>query len=286
MKMRFEKLSTKGAQKPSLDMIISGGLGFIGKNLLVELMKTGMRYEIIDRICGYDVCSTEVTHEMAHCSTFVHLAAFTNVRESLKWPSVAVKQNLSGTANCLEHARKVGAHFIFTSSMGAPQALSPYSASKLACEAVCNAYRESYDMDITVLRLSNVYGPYSKHKGSVISKFINHCLDHQPLEIYGDGKQTRDFIYVEDVCKTIMQQRREKLIRVASGITTPIIEIAERIRNLSSKLINFRPDIVFKDAVQGEINQVDSRTDISQTVLLEKGLKSTFEWFKSTDVTP
>lgn len=261
-----------------MDYIISGGLGFIGKNLSIKLSKSNRKFKILDKLCGQDVCLR--LPGMEKTKKFVHLAAFTNVRLSIKNPKMAINENVAGIINCIEFAKKCGAHFIYTSSQGAPAALSPYSASKLAGESICNAFRESYGLDATTLRLSNVYGPHSKHKGSVIPAFIKRCLDRRDIKIYGNGMQTRDFIHVDDVVNTIINCSKQKLINVASGTSISILELAEIIRDLSDKIIGFRPNIEWEAPIKGEITKVDTSTDISQTVLLEEGLKSTFEWFK------
>jgi len=165
------------------------------------------------------------------------------------------------------------------SSIGAPQALSPYSASKLACEAYCTAYKESFGLDTVILRLSNVYGPSSDHKDSVMAKFIKLCLDKKPLTIYGNGYQTRDFVYVSDVADTILNYNGSERLNVAFGTSYPIRVIAEYIKEMSSKLTGFSPEIRFANAIKGEILKVEQTTDIVPKVSLEQGLKTTFKWF-------
>lgn len=261
-----------------MDYIISGGLGFIGKNLSINLSKSGKNVKILDKMCGQDVCQKLPGLEKSR--RFVHLAAFTNVRESIRDPKKAINSNILGITNCIEYARKAKAHFIYTSSMGAPNSLSAYSASKYAGELVCNAYRESYGLRVNILRLSNVYGPHSKHKNSVVASFIKCCLDQRDITIHGNGLQTRDFVHVDDVVKTIIKCPKRKITNVASGTATSIIELAEMIRHISSKVTGFKPEISWKAAVRGEIDKVDTSTDIKATVLLEEGLKDTFEWFK------
>ena len=90
----------------------------------------------------------------------------------------------------------------------APHPVSPYGASKLAGEGYCSAYYRTYGLETVALRFGNVYGPGSTHKGSVVAKFIRQALAGETLEIYGDGTQTRDFIYVDDLIKAIWQASR------------------------------------------------------------------------------
>lgn len=260
-----------------MDYIVSGGLGFIGKNLAIKLKDDNKEFVVLDKLTGCDVCEDIVAYP--DCTTFVHLAAFTNVRESIKWPVSAITGNTQGTVKCLQYAKRLGSHFIFASSMGAPHSLSPYTASKLAGEAFCTAYRESYGMDATILRLSNVYGPHSEHKDSVIAKFIMLCLDRKDIEIYGNGLQTRDFIHVDDVVRTIMRCSKAKMIYVASGKPTSVLDLAEMIRALSAELTEFKPEIVWRDVIKGEIDKVKLKTNIIPRVDLETGLRSTFKWY-------
>ncbi|MFW6163840.1 MAG: NAD-dependent epimerase/dehydratase family protein, partial [Planctomycetota bacterium] len=86
-----------------------------------------------------------------------------------------------------------------------PRPVSPYGASKLAAEGYCSAFAGSYNMNTVALRFANVYGPYSYHKGSVIAKFFKNILHDEPLTVYGDGTQTRDFVYTGDLCQAIQK---------------------------------------------------------------------------------
>jgi len=99
--------------------------------------------------------------------------------------------------------------------MGASELQSPYSASKLACEEFCTTYRQTFGVKVNVLRLSNVYGPHSIHKTSVIAKFIKQCINRKDLEIFGDGMQTRDFVHVDDVIDTIINCKKFNPLNVA-----------------------------------------------------------------------
>ena len=126
--------------------------------------------------------------------------------------------NVVGTLNALLAARDGGASaFVFASSgapLGsveppgheglAPRPLSPYGASKLAGEGLCSAFAGSYGLPATALRFTNVYGPYSYHKGSVVAAFMKRIMDGEPLVVYGDGNQTRDFLYVDDLCRAVI----------------------------------------------------------------------------------
>ena len=126
--------------------------------------------------------------------------------------------NIVGTFNFLQAARHNNvSRFIFASS-GAPAGevvppiheelpphpVSPYGASKLAGEGYCSAFNKTYGVETVMLRFGNVYGPGSLHKGSVVAKFIRNAIDGEPLVVYGDGSQTRDFIYIEDLIRAVL----------------------------------------------------------------------------------
>jgi UDP-glucose 4-epimerase len=125
--------------------------------------------------------------------------------------------NVLGTFNYLDACRKSNVkRFVFASS-GAPlgeqeppiheemvpRPISPYGASKLCGEAYCSAFHGSFGVETVCLRFGNVYGPYSTHKGSVVAKFIKQILERETLTIYGDGSQTRDFIYIDDLIRAV-----------------------------------------------------------------------------------
>src|ERR1700733_6052373 len=152
------------------------------------------------------------------CATVVHLAANTGVDQSVRDPRTDCLVNVIGTLNCLEAARSNGAkRFVFASSGApageieppiheeiAPHPVSPYGASKLAGEGYCSAYFRTYQLETVALRFGNVYGPGSLHKGSVVAKFISRALSGLPMEVFGDGQQTRDFIYIDDLIDAVM----------------------------------------------------------------------------------
>lgn len=147
----------------------------------------------------------------------VHLAANTGVGPSVEDPRADCETNVLGTFNYLEAARANGVgRFVFASSGApigeveppiheelAPHPVSPYGASKLAGEGYCSAYWQTFGVETVALRFGNVYGPGSTHKNSVVAKFLKDALFEKGLEIYGDGTQTRDFVYVYDLIRAI-----------------------------------------------------------------------------------
>jgi len=192
-----------------------------------------------------DIRDSELMNQCAQgVDCIVHLAANTGVGPSVDNPRLDMECNVVGTFNVLEAARLNGVkRFIFASS-GAPAGeveppiheelpphpVSPYGASKLAGEGYCSAYFRTFKIDTVCLRFGNVYGPRSKKKSSVVAKFIRHVLAGETCVIFGDGSQTRDFIYIDDLIRA-MRLAMEKEVggetfQIASGTERTVGEVA------------------------------------------------------------
>ncbi len=235
----------------------------------------------------------------------VHLAAIAGVRESVKSPSPYIQNNIVGTFNVLESAYRRGVPQVINASSGAAvgdctppireetiaRPVSPYGASKLSGEALCHAYNASYKNVITKsLRFSNVYGPYSQHKNSLVAKFIKYALDGKEFEIYGDGKQTRDFIHVDDLVSAIIKSTSvdaHGVYQISTGIETSIDNIVIKL----SKSLN-RTGIDTDHKVRYGAKQIgDARTNWADNskakkvlqwepkVDLSTGIHQTVDWF-------
>jgi len=212
---------------------------------------------------------------------FIHLSASTDVRLSISDPLTNFNSNCLKT---LEYLKYASLHnfkkFVFASSIGVSDPRSPYLASKVAGESYCKAFKESYNLNTQIIRFSNVYGPCSEFKNSVIPKFIKAAINDDTFCIYGNGRQTRDFVYVGDVVKAILNSDDElNVAAVASGNSISINILVDMLSNISLDLIGSAPNISHKDSVPGEINHIDVVPTISPTVSLENGLRRTFKWF-------
>jgi UDP-glucose 4-epimerase len=235
----------------------------------------------------------------------VHLAANTGVMPSIEDPMADCMANVIGTVNFLEAARKNGVkRFVFASS-GAPlgeqeppiheemvpRPISPYGASKLCGEAYCSAYYGSFGLETVALRFGNVYGPLSSHKGSVVAKFIKHIFAGEPLPIYGDGTQTRDFIYVEDLVNAILLALERpgvggEVFQIATHREHTVGEVADVLNRLAEKYLSRKNEIVFENERKGEVKRNYSDISKARRMLgfepktsLEEGLERTFLWF-------
>lgn len=235
----------------------------------------------------------------------VHLAAQTGVMPSLEDPKFDCEQNIAGILNVLMAARDAGVkRFVMASSsaplgdqdppvheMKVPKPVSPYGASKLAGEAYCSAFFGSYGMNTVCLRFSNAYGPYSFKKGSVVALFFRKALAGEPLIIYGDGGQTRDFIHTDDLCQAIVKGAEGgvggEVFQVATGVETSVSELTGKIKGLVEDGLGRKVVIEYRPERKGEIKR--SVSDIAKArrvlgyepvVALDDGLKETWEWFR------
>ncbi len=235
----------------------------------------------------------------------VQLAASTGVPPSVDNPRLDMEANVIGTFNMLEAARQGGVgRFVFASSSApigeveppihekkAPKPVSPYGASKLAGEGYCSAYYRTFGIKTVSLRFGNVYGPLSKNKDSVVAKFMRQALSGKTLEIYGDGKQTRDFIYVDDLINAIILAFRTDIggeaFQIATCKETTVNEIADRIKELVEKETGKRVDVIYSNPRSGDVRRNYSDISKARKILgyepkfdLQTGLRHTFEYFR------
>ena len=234
----------------------------------------------------------------------VHLAANTGVGPSVELPRQDCEINILGTLNYLEAARANNVQrFVFPSSgapLGkqepplneelAPHPMSPYGASKLAGEGYCSAYFHSYGVETVALRFGNVYGPGSAHKESVVAKFLRRALAGETLEIYGDGQQTRDFIYVEDIVDAILRAQSEdgiggELFQIATGRERTVYEVTELIAEILRKRLDLSVDIYHGPVRVGDAQRNYSDTSKAEEMLgfaarmdIETGITNTLEY--------
>jgi len=309
--------------------LVTGGCGFIGTNLIeylieetdhkitilddlsqgkTEYLKSISNYseERIDFIKGDIRDEKDVEVAMKDSDHVINLAAQTDVITSVKQPKEDADINIMGTLTLLEEAVKRDIDRFVQASSAAPlgeqempiheervpQPLAPYGASKLACEGYCSAYAGSYSLNTVALRFSNVYGPNSWHKGSVVAKFIKQILNGETPTIFGDGGQTRDFIHTKDISHALYLacieelEKDFELFQIGTGKETSINELYSRLKTkLQSKGIDV-PEADHGERRDGEIYR--NYTDITKAkeklgyepqVTLEQGLDETIDWF-------
>jgi UDP-glucose 4-epimerase len=298
--------------------LVTGGCGFLGSNLLRTLSMRDVAVRVLDDLSvgraedagDVDLRIADIRDAAAvdaalqDVDVVVHLAAQTRVMDSIADPLAGFDANVRGTLTLLEAVRRRPGirRFILASTGGAilgdaeppvhedmpARPLSPYGASKLACEGYCSAYFGAYGVPTVALRFSNVYGPGSHRKGSVVAAFLRSVQAGAPLVLYGDGRQTRDFLYVDDLCQAVVAAATRdcngQVFHIASGHETMIADLAETIRRVtdSSVPIEHRP------ARAGEVQRNCARIDRAHDVLgfvpsvaLDDGLARTWRWFQT-----
>ena len=327
-------------------ILITGGCGFIGINLIHYLQQEGNYFiRVVDNlsvgsrqdlssVCDFeeilpselkynknpsaskielvvgDILDADLALKISKdVDVIIHLAANTGVGPSVKNPRADCNTNVIGTLNYLEAGRINNVkRFVFASS-GAPigecappiheeipaHPVSPYGASKLAGEGYCSAYFRSFGLETVVLRFGNVYGIYSNKKNSVVAKFIKQALEGKPLEIYGDGAQTRDFIFISDLVKAIQlamskENAPGEIFQIATNSETTVNDLTEKlIRTLATFGIK---NIQVKNSAarMGDVKRNFSDISKAKKILswqpdddLATGLKKTVEWFTNQE---
>ncbi|MDA3790865.1 MAG: NAD-dependent epimerase/dehydratase family protein [Desulfobacula sp.] len=323
-----------------LKWLITGGCGFIGRNLVKNLIDEGGHYirivdnlsvgtkhdlsqvcrfneisgqnysfdtscAIVDLIVG-DILDVDLAVKITkNIDVIVHLAANTGVGPSVENPRKDCETNIIGTLNYLEAARSNSVNrFVFASS-GAPAGeceppiheelpahpVSPYGASKLAGEGYCSSYFRTFGIETVALRFGNVYGPLSSNKDSAVARFIKKILNNETLEIYGDGNQTRDFIYIQDLINAIRLATDTKAIggeifQIATARETTINEIVQLLSSFFSGKGVENISIKKVDPRLGDVKRNFSDTTKAKQFLgwyantvLSEGLAVTTEWF-------
>lgn len=288
-----------------------------------DLEYTGLPYKEINseekrwkqneiQVIHGDIMDTALLADaMKDAEVVIHFAANTGVLPSVQDPVGDCHTNVIGTLNALEACRMNNVkRFVFASS-GAPvgdenpppiheklppRPVSPYGASKLAGEGYCSAYYRSFDIDTVALRFGNVYGPGSSHKGSVVAKFIKRVMNGEVIEIYGDGRQTRDFIFIDDLLEAVykaatVENIGGEIFQVATSQETTVNELTQVLLNaLKAEGID-NAKIENIESQKGEVQRNFSDTSKAQERLgwkastnLIDGLMKTVRFFKSADI--
>lgn len=303
--------------------LVTGGAGFIGSHIVEALVKRGDEVVVLDNLSTGKVtnlCCLPVTgsfiptdilnHDgvkrlMDGIDIVFHEAAMVSVPQTIENPIKAHDVNVTGTLGLLSAAANAGVkRFVFASSSAvygdspelpktetmAPEPLSPYAAQKLAGEAYCRVFNAVYGLPTVCLRYFNVYGPRQNPESdyaAVIPRFITRMAQGKPPIIYGDGLQTRDFVYVEDIVRANLMAAEEpfaagKVMNVCSGKQTSVLDLAGMI----ARRLDFTYPPIFEPPREGEVrDSVGSGVLVSDVMgwnrehNMADGIRQTVEWY-------
>ena len=244
--------------------VVTGGAGFIGSHVVDALLARGDEVTIVDNFAtgrrenvnaGATLAERDIRESLddvfAGAQTVFHLAAQADVGTSVERPDYDAEVNVLGTIRVLEAARAAGAQVIFSSTGGAIYGeteraareddptvpLSPYGTSKLAAEGYLAAWNRLHGTSHIALRFANVYGPRQlpKLEGGVVAIFFNALSAGEPVTIFGDGKQTRDFVYVHDVVAGLLAAAGHAggVFNIGTGRETTVNELYDACRRVA-----------------------------------------------------
>lgn len=302
-------------------VLVTGGAGFIGSNLVKKLVEEGNSVTVLDnfmsgyssnletfpavRIIEGDVRDkTMVEIAIRGAEVVFHLAASVGNKRSIDFPLLDAEINVLGTLQVLEATRKEGVRKIVVSSsagiFGELKTMpikedhpvepdSPYGCTKLCEEKLCLSYAKLYDIEAVCLRYFNVYGPNQRFDayGNAIPIFVFRMLQNEPLIIYGDGEQTRDFVHVDDVVQANIKAADAHGVigafNISSGKRVTINRLVEMItkNNINEVKIEYSPqrpgDVLHSLA---DLSLAYQKINYSPSVELERGIEGYVEWAK------
>ena len=271
--------------------LVTGSSGFIGSFLVKKLIELGDEVICLDLKSGIDLKNyNNILPLFNNVDRVFHLAADISIEKCIEHPHETMLNNCISTINVLEACKQNKVkNFIFSSTAALYkenlnkeiyseddelETLNTYSSSKLTGENLCKIYFSLYGIKTTILRYFNVFGNGSNNYRSVLNSFKNQYKNNNPLVVYGDGTQTRDFIYVEDVVdaniKASLIDGSSNIYNIGSGNSISIIELARKFSN----------NIIFKDARIGEVKHSRANTLKASKDLNWKASIDLIQWLK------
>lgn len=305
-----------GSRAAAAKVLVTGGSGFIGRNVVAALRAVGLPVRVVDLVPHPDPDVEIVLGDLARAEVIdaslaggidaiVHLAAVTSVLRSVEQPALTYRTNVAATAALLEAAREADVRALVFASTNAvvgpmqgasitesdlPQPLTPYGATKAAGEMLMSAYTSSYGLRCACLRLTNVYGLGMALKDSIIARLMRAIRTGSTFEVYGDGRQVRDYVNVADVTAAIQlalgDERWHGPVVIGSGTSRSVLEVVEAVREVTGAVI----DVTNGPARAGEMpavvvdNAVARSRGWSPRYTLAGGLAGVWEEWSGADM--
>lgn len=305
-----------------MEILITGGAGFIGSHILAQLQgRRDMDVVVFDNLssgskehvpAGMELVEGDVCDEAAvdalfadhHFDAVIHLAAQTMVPTSVEQPVLDCRINLEGVLHVLEACRTHGTgHILFSSSAAVygdnlhiplkeTERLvptSPYGITKMTTEHYLRVYHELYGMDATVFRFANVYGERQgeKGEGGVVSIFCKLLSQRQGITVFGDGNQTRDFVYAGDIAQAIIRALPLKGYHAMNVSTGQETSINDLIRSFE-KAVGYTVPVQYTaprtgDILRSVLSNEALKRDLGfvPAIDLEEGIRRTYDWYRS-----
>lgn len=316
-------MKDKPENKKSRIYLVTGGAGFIGSNISRELLRRGQRVRVFDNFSTGRMSNLEdiagkieiirgdlrdlssVTNAVEGADFILHQGALPSVPRSIRDPIASNDANVTGTLNVLVAARYKGVRRVVYASSSSvygdteilpkveamkPNPLSPYALTKLTGEHYCRIFYRIYGLETVCLRYFNVFGPYqdpSSQYAAVVPKFITAYMKGEPSTIYGDGEQSRDFTYIENVVNanllaTEAQNAPGKVFNIACGERYTVNHLADIIGKIIGSYIEPIHIPTRTGDVRHSLADITAAREIlkyNPVISLEEGLRKTIAWY-------
>jgi len=302
-----------------MKVLVTGGAGFIGSHITDKLIEKGAEVVVVDNLSTgqkrhinpkatfieMDICSPELATIFSnHFDAVIHLAAQVDVASSVNDPGNDARTNILGSLNVLECCRKNSVRKVVyansAAEIGEPSylpvdedhpslPLSPYGLSKHTIKEYLMLYNKLYGLKYTVLRYSNVYGPRQNHlgEGGVVAVFTSKLLANESITIFGDGKQTRDFIYVEDAAEATLralETGKNTCYNVGTGTETSVNDLLELLKGITETKL----EPIYAPERSGDISRsvfavtkIEKELGWRATTMLKEGLSRSIAYFRA-----